>query len=309
MQRNRKKKTSKQSAQRKKAPLRDMPRTVVSRSPYLMPERYSARLTFATTFVLNNAGFKDAAYVLRPTSIYDVDPAIGGASAFGLAEFSNFYGRYKVHSSTLSLHASNLDSEGATLFLTPSTENPGNNPSDIGPWFAATATRMKPMGSYTANSAVSLRHSYATQTLSGVDFFAEDAYASAVNTNPTANTYWIVGAVRAGPSNFIYGVSVVLKMVITVHFYQRKPLVSPAASIHRPQLESDPYPPPIPVYMVPAPAAPVVVKTKGSSLDQSPPDPERARGTGPSGPVNKPNSSTKGGKQLLSPPPEEPEKQ
>jgi len=168
---------------------------------------------------------------------------------------------------------------------------------------------MKPMGAYTANSTVILRHSYATQTLSGVDFFAEDAYAAAVNANPTSNTYWVIGAVKAGPSNFTNGVSLVVKTVITVHFYQRKVLASPAAILHRPQQEQVDYPPPIPVYMVPAPTPPVrVVRSKDPSLlrvQQA----EEGGPTGPSGPVNKSNSSSKGGKQLLSPSTEEPEKQ
>jgi len=131
---------------------------------------------------------------------------------------------------------------------------------------------MKPMGAYTANSAMTLRHSYATQTLSGVDFFAEDAYASAVNNNPTSNTYWIVGAVKAGPSNFTNGISIVLKMVITVHFYGRKPLVSPAASIHRTDQDYPPYPPPVPVYMVPAPTPtpPLAPRTVSASAPGSP---------------------------------------
>lgn len=224
-----------------------------------MPERYSARLTYASTLIMNNAGFKDAAYILRPSSIYDVDPAIGGASAFGLAEFSQFYGRYKVYSSNVSLHVSNLEVEPVTFFAVPSLENPGNNPSDVGPWFAATSSKMISLGPYTANSAGTLRHSFATQKLTGVDFYAEDAYAAPVNNNPASNVYWVLGAVKAGPSNFSsgLGVAVVVKMVITVHFYGRKPLVSPSAQLHRVTQDNIEYPPPIPVYMVPVPTPPV----------------------------------------------------
>lgn len=225
-----------------------------------MPERYSAKLTFATTINLNNAGFKDAVYVLRPTSVYDVDPALGGASAYGLAEFSQFYERYKVHSSVIQVDVGNLDSEPTSFFLTPSLTNPGNNPSDIGPWFASTAMRKCALGAFSANSTRSLRHSYATQTLSGVDFFAEDGYASAVNNNPTLNTYWILGAVKAGPSNFTFGVALVVKLVLTVHFYGRKPLASPAATIHRRAIETI-YPPPMPVYIT-NPPTPTLALTR-----------------------------------------------
>lgn len=248
-------KQPKKSKQQRRGPPRDVPRTVVSRSPYLMPERYSARLTFATTLQINNAGFKDAAYVLRPSSVYDVDPAIGGASAFGLAEFSQFYSRYKVHSSVLTINIGNLEPEPVTVFLTPSLDNPGNNPSDIGPWFASTVTRMKSLGPYNGNGAASLRHSFVTQALTGVDFYADDAYAAPVNNSPASNTYWILGAVKTGPNNFStgLGVAVVLKMVITVHFYGRKPLVSPAAKIHRVSDETALSPPPIPVFMVAPP--------------------------------------------------------
>lgn len=217
-----------------------------------MPERYSARLTFATTINLNNAGFKDAVYVLRPTSIYDVDPALGGASAYGLAEFSQFYSRYKVHSSSIRVDCANLDSQPITFFLTPSLTNPGNNPSDVGPWFASTAMRQRSLGPFTGNAAATLVHNYSTQTLSGVDFFAEDSYAADVNANPTANTYWILGAVKAGPGNMTVGIALVVKMVITVHFYGRKPLVSPSAALHRREAEI-PYPAPIPVYLTTPP--------------------------------------------------------
>lgn len=228
------------------------PRTVISRTPFLMPERYSAKLTFATTINLLNVGFKDATYVLRPTSVYDVDPAIGGASAYGLAEFSQFYSRYKVHSSTIHVDCSNLDSQPMTFFLTPSLTNPGNNVSDIGPWFASTASRQRSLGPFTGNAASTLRHSYATQTLSGVDFFAEDGYASDVNNNPTLNTYWVLGAVKAGPGNMVNGIALVVKLVLTVHFYGRKPLVSPAAKLHRNEAD-EPYPAPIPVYLTTPP--------------------------------------------------------
>lgn len=236
-------------------PPRDRPLTTVSRSPFLMPERYSARLTFASTIQMNNAGFKDAAYVLRPSSVYDVDPALGGASAYGLAEFSQFYSRYKVHSSVLSINVANLEVEPITVFLTPSLDNPGNNPSDIGPWFASTATRMRSLGAYNGNGASSLRHSFATQQLTGVDFYAEDAYAAPVNNNPASNTYWVIGAVKAGPSNFTsgLGVAIVLKLTLTVHFYGRKPLASPAATFHHHADEPSTYPLPIPVYMVSPP--------------------------------------------------------
>lgn len=235
-----------------------------------MPERMSVKLTFATTIRLNNASFKDAAYVLRPTSVYDVDPAIGGASAYGLAEFSQFYQRYKVHSSTISVDVGNLDTEPATFFIAPSLTNPGNNPSDIGPWFASTAMRKRPLGAYTGNSTATLRHSMATQTLSGVDFFAEDGYASEVNNSPTLNTYWILGAVKAGPSNFTYGFSLVVKLTMTVHFYGRKPLASPAAILHR-RDTSDIYPAPIPVYLTTPPPQALLPPAMGVVHTHTPP--------------------------------------
>lgn len=235
--------------QRQTAP----PPVTIERSPFLCPERLSVRLQFTGAYDLNNVGFKDASYVFRPSSPYDVDPSIGGASSYGLSEYSNFYSKYRVYSSKITLHMTNTEQEGSVISITPSTTNPGNNVSDIGPYISNPLTKFRPIGGFQGNSAATLSHFCTTQKMSGVTTTAEDGYSSLVSTNPVENWYWVVCLTKSGLSNLTYGTALLVKIEMTVHFYDRKTLNTTLYRHVRGEEQSSSFPPPIPVYLTSPP--------------------------------------------------------
>lgn len=228
------------------------PPVTVSRSPFLTPERLSVRLQFTGIYDIKNVGFRDASYVFRPSSIYDVDPAIGGASSYGLAEYAQFYKKYRVFSSKISLQMTNTDLEGIIISITPSTDNPGKNMSDIGPYISNPLTKFRTIGGYQGNSAGTMSHYCTTQQIAGVTTTAEDGYSSLTTTNPLENWYWVICAAKAGVSTISNGVSMLVKIEMTVHFYDRKVLAT-ILSAHTNVDAPDTFPPPIPVYLTTPP--------------------------------------------------------
>lgn len=250
----RKEATSKRAYPRKQPRQATGPPVTVERSKFLCPERLSVKLQFTGAYDLNNAGFKDAGYVFRPTSPYDVDPSIGGASSYGLAEYANFYSKYRVYSSKISLYLNNTEQEGSVISITPSTDNPGLNPSDIGPYISNPLTKFRPIGGFQGNSAAVLSHYMTTQRMAGVSTTAEDGYSSLVTTNPVENWYWIICLVKTGLSNLTYGASMVVKIEMTVHFYDRKTLATTLYRHPSTSAQGVPFPPPIPVYLTTPPS-------------------------------------------------------
>lgn len=273
MNRTRTARRTQEARSKPKQPLRRQrqtsgPPVTIESTPFICPERLSVKLQFTGAYDIKNVGFRDASYVFRPSSPYDVDPAIGGASSYGLAEYANFYSKYRVYSSKITLHMSNTDLEGVIVSLTPSTLNPGNNMSDIGPYISNPLTKFRPIGGYQGNSASTLTHFCTTQRMSGVATTAEDGYSSLVTTNPIENWFWVICLSKAGVSTLSNGVSLVVKIEMTVHFYDRKTL---ATTLYRHVTRADPpavFPPPIPVYLTTPPAAsfaPAVVSTPHGS--------------------------------------------
>jgi len=258
-------------------------------------------LQFTAAYDIKNVGFRDASYVFRPSSIYDIDPAIGGASTYGLAEYSAFYSKYRVYSSKISLHFSNTDLEGIIVSITPSTVNPGNNMSDVGPYLSNPLTRFKSVGGYQGSSAGFLSHYATTQQMSGVTTTAEDGYTSLVTTNPVENWYWVICLAKAGVSTITNGVSMIVKIETTVHFFDRKVLTTTLSQFRGNVDPPTTFPPPMPVYLTnpPAPDRNVAVV--------SDPEPRPNGSTGPSGPVYKTKSSATGRSTAVVSPKEDPE--
>lgn len=247
----------------KRAPKRGYPKPIrpqtsgppvtIQRSPFLVPERLSVRLQFTEIYNVKNVGFRDAAYVFRPSSAFDVDPALGGATAYGLTEYANFYSKYRVFASKITLQMTNTDLEGVTVGITPSTTNPGNNPSDISPFISNPLTKFRTIGGFQGNSAGVLEHNMTTQRMSGVATTAEDGYSALVNANPVENWFWVISLVKGGVSTITNGVSILVKIEMTVHFYDRK-ILPAILKVREAALDPpDTFPPPIPVYITQPP--------------------------------------------------------
>lgn len=233
----------------------DNPITKIQRGPFLSPERIRVQLQFVAHFQWYQASSKESNYVFRPSSPFDVDPAVGGANSYGFAEYSNFYFRYRTHSSSITVDASNLDNEGTCLWVVPSVDNPGNNISNSAVYFTNPNCHYKMLGSYNGNAAGRVKHYCTTQSLAGVDDNSLDSYSSLCTANPASNWYWVVGLLKTPPSNFTYGAALIVKIKIFVEFFERRTLATQLELPHRPVVgNSTPsFPAPLPVYIVEPP--------------------------------------------------------
>lgn len=209
-----------------------------------------------STLRLNSAGAKFSNYVFRPSSIYDVDPSIGGATCYGYTEYEPFYTSYRVYASTIQVFCSNLEAEGNNVFLLASETSPGNNVADLSPYFAHPRARYLPLGPYQGNAAGRLSASCTTQAISGVSTFAADEYTGVFGSSPANNWFWIIGTYKAG-NNLVYGVDLVVKIKITVDLFDRKIVTTGLTKLHQVPADAQGFPPPIPVYMVSPPIPPL----------------------------------------------------
>jgi len=246
------------------------PPVTIVRTPFLVPERISVPLQWTEIYNLRNVGFRDAALVFRPSSAFDVDPALGGAIAYGFTEYAQFYSKYRVFSSRISLNMTNTDLEGITVGITPSTLNPGNNPADLSPYISNPLTKFRTIGGFQGNSAGFLSHAMSTQKMSGVTTTAEDGYSSLTTTNPVENWFWVISGVKGGVSTITNGVSILVKIEITCHFYDRRILPAVLGQRTSSLAEPAPFPPPIPVYITNPPPPPVYITNSPSPFTPSP---------------------------------------
>lgn len=245
------------------------PKLTIERSLFLVPERCRVTMCHTSTLTLNNAGYKDANYVFRPSSIYDVDPSIGGGKFYGYEEYSKFYSQYRVYSSKIEILCTNLENEGATMFLLATNVSPGNNVADLSPYFAHPKARYLALGNYTANSTGKLTAYCTTQAISGVDTFSGDQYTSDFGGNPSNSWFWVIGMIKNGNTTLVYGVGIVVRIWVDVDLFDRKTLDTSVASLHRIDADPAPYPPPIPVYLTNPPVvnAPQLVKPRVDLAD------------------------------------------
>lgn len=238
------------------------PHVTIERGLNLVPDRL--RVVMDHTAILRmSAAATQCNYGFRPSSIYDVDPSIGGASCYGYAEYLPFYSSYRVYSSSIEIFASNLELEGANLFVLATPQNPGNNVADLSPYYAHPRARYLPLGPYTGNGSGRLSASCTTRAISGVTTLAADEYTSEFGTNPANNWFWTIGAIKT-TNNFSYGIDMTVKIKITVDLFDRKVVQTGLAMLHRIPAGVSAYPPPIPVYMVPQPVVQPSTSTSNS---------------------------------------------
>ena len=223
-----------------------------------MPERMRIPLRYSTKLILNDATSADANIRFRPSSIYDVDPTVGGSSYYGFTEISAFYHKYKVFKSKLTIMGANRDAEAHTVYILPISTDPGANVSDPARYYMNPLSKKRVVGSYQAVSTFKLSKSATTQSLSGVTTAAEDPYTADVGSNPTDNWYWFIGTRHLGASTMTYGIAIDIEIQTFVDLFDRKVLSDPSyLSTPKAQTiqshQSSPYPMPIPVYNVPPP--------------------------------------------------------
>jgi len=218
-----------------------------------MPSRYRVALKYSTKLILTDASSADANVRFRPSSIYDVDPNVGGGSYYGFAEVSAFFNKYRVHASRITLLIVNRDAEGHVPYVLPIPTDPGANVSDPSRYYMNNLAKKKVVGNYAGTSVARLTSYSTTSSVSGVQEYAEDTYTADVGANPVDNWFWFIGTRFLGSGSMTYGLSIDVEIETIVDFFDRKVLTEPAY-LATPKgaanLVGAPYPPPQPVYMV-----------------------------------------------------------
>lgn len=235
---------------------REGPRIFGGKSPFLMPERVRRTLTYYDDIQMNNVGQYFANIQYRPTSIFDVDPVVGGRKCYGYDAMSTFYEKYRVVSSHIVVKAGNLETTPISVFVCPTQVNPGVNTSSWRQYAADPCSKLQMLGGYTGNSVSTISNSMTTVQLAGVDGKALDDYSSDFGTNPVLEWFWFIGLTKSTPNVLVYGASLSIEIHIVCDFFSRKVLADPSYD-HIPTVVTPvPYPSPPTVYVATDPEVP-----------------------------------------------------
>lgn len=192
--------------------------------PWLVPDRMRTTLKYTSVVDLSASSAKDANFILRPTSIFDVDPLIGGSSTYGYAEWAPFYNRYRVHSSRLTVRFSNREVESCDVYILPTNTNPGANVADPSPYYTHPAAKKGLLGSVYAKDNVTLSYKTTTLKMGAVADFADDAFSSPFGSNPTQDWFWFIGAYKGASLNLTNGVTCYVECSMAVDLYDKRVL-------------------------------------------------------------------------------------
>jgi hypothetical protein len=203
-----------------------LPKSVSS----IMPDRFYTTLKFFGYGNISVAIARQANGArYRPTAAYDIDPALGSTATPGFSELAAFYANYRVTSSRMRLEAnSSSAASGAIIVLAPLNQDPGAAPSDatIQQWIEQPYSKLKAMG-VAGSNAVVIEKTMSTEKIFGSKMvYFDDAFTSAVTTNPTNNWYWAIGAIVPVPAVAIQTINVLIEIYIGVEFFSRKVLSS-----------------------------------------------------------------------------------
>jgi len=197
----------------------------------IVPDKMYSRLKYSGIQQITVAiGSAASAVRWRPTSVFDVDPLLGGTTIPGFTELAGLYGSYRTTRSGIKLEVAPQDAARvASVVVVPLNVDPGSGPS------AATQASwtMNPYAIYqitgTAGSPnVIIRNNMSTEKIFGSKMvYFDDAFSSLVTTSPTNNWFWAVSIITGftvGGSNYI--TTILLDLEIDVEFFNRKSLAS-----------------------------------------------------------------------------------
>jgi len=186
----------------------------------IMPPSLVTKLVFMSTLhsPLNNAGATFASIRFRPSSAFDVDPALGGTSMPGFNELAGIYGRYRCLRFKLDLTAVNNEDFPLNVTAFVSNFDLGANYSQVQSQFGNSYERHKflsPKGGM--DRARLLTPYWRIEDIIGSEApLLADAYDSTISTSPTNNTYINIGIWTGNSTALVNGVSI--QAVITAEY-------------------------------------------------------------------------------------------
>jgi hypothetical protein len=204
--------------------MKSEPTLTLNKNLWTVPDRMRLKLKFTSVVDLTASSAKDANFIYRPTSIYDVDPAVGGSSMYGYAEWSPFYGRYRVHSSRITVRFLNREAEGADCYILPTNTNPGSNVADPTPYYTHPACHKKTCGSVYGKDTCTIVYNTTTLRMGAVSDFADDNFSATFGSNPTQDWFWFIGVYKGGSLDLVNGITCYVDIESTVDLYDKKVL-------------------------------------------------------------------------------------
>jgi len=192
-----------------------------------MPDRLVTNLEFidTTSVLINQAGSLIASRRYRPTSVYDVDPALGSTTVIGFSELAALYGSYRTLKSNIVVEISNLEAFPLIGVVWPSNSDLGANYGQLQAVLASPYSVHGNMSSKGGIDRISLRQNLSTVKFVGSQTaITDDNYRSAVNTIPTSNWYWNIGVWSLTGTNLVSGSAALIRIMMQVEFSQRNPL-------------------------------------------------------------------------------------
>ena len=210
----------------------------------LTPDRMFIKMRFA--YIVRVSGTVAQQYVFCGNSIYDPDPAIGGASAEGFNQWMAFYQFYRVHNSSIRVDV--------TPDYTGASPNYSNIraivvPSTTATWtlspMAASCSRFARKGhiAWTGKGLATITNRMSTCKLLGLRSNEGDMYSlsGTSSSNPTILWYWHI--LFDGMNGSSSDVKVISEHVITysVELWKRKDTIElsvPVVDLHNGEIVS-----------------------------------------------------------------------
>jgi len=197
----------------------------------IVPDKMYSRLKYSGVQQITVAiGAAATAVRWRPSSVFDVDPLLGGTTIPGFTELAGLYGSYRTTRSNIKLEVAPQDtSRVASVVLVPLNVDPGSGPSSA----TQSSWTMNPYAIYeifgTAGSPnICIKNSMSTEKIFGSKMvYFDDAFSSLVTTSPTNNWFWAVSIITGftvATTNYI--TTILLDLEIDVEFFNRKSLTS-----------------------------------------------------------------------------------
>lgn len=152
-----------------------------------------------------------------------MDPLVASTAMPGFAEWSQFYMRYVVRSSKLSVAFMNNEAFPAMVFVVPTNVSYTANTTlaNVRLLLAQPYSRSSKVGSLTGNGVTTVTHSMRTDHFSGFpDVRLDDTYgALTTGTSPTNNWYWNIGYI-SGLAGTVAGMLLHVEFEVEIEFYE-----------------------------------------------------------------------------------------
>lgn len=202
-------------------------RAVTTVMQYPFPPKMRTRLTINVVNGLLSALTAVNSIVYRPTSYFDIDPALGGPSYGGYTQYAAMYNRYRVLAFKYTIRWTNLESDTVIVSAQALTDASGGGapPSGTAADYTEPAiennaqlSRWTTLGPVAASPQRVLKGFVKAKTVWATpEVYTGTEWASNTGTSPVANTWLRLAARRANNAAMTTGVQFIMK--ITAYGY------------------------------------------------------------------------------------------